>query len=372
MSTHLPNETLTAIFNSLQPNVLVDVLRVSHRFRLVAERILYSNISIIETIPHTSPLPHFTLCCCQTLLRRPHLQEVVRKIAIRWQTDSGPREPYMPYIEPVLRTLNSALRTLYNLESLDLALGLSGGTISSRGILNECQFPSLRSFALSGVGRGSLSPKYHPTPTPPIEWFLNATPSIQHLRLADCYEVLALQPTDLPFLNTFRGSAPTAASVLPGRPVQHVGLVGHEFVTERDLARIACSSERIRWLDLSSMSVTPLLLRDISRHLFGVECLKLKLALRHTLHHAMSGISLLVGLVHVLGRFPELHQLDLSPTNIDSIGPGNASEESQLCTMWHQGCPSLRHITFPSKVEWILEPENGWTPQPSPSPPPSR
>ena len=111
-----------------------------------------------------------------------------------------------------------------------------------------------------------------------------------HLRLADCYEVLALGAADLPCLRTFRGSAPTAASVLPGRPVQLLSLVGHEFVTERDLQRIACTSVRIRWLDLSSMSVTPLLLRDISRHLFGVEFLILQLALRHTLHHALSGI----------------------------------------------------------------------------------
>ncbi|TCD69444.1 hypothetical protein EIP91_007570 [Steccherinum ochraceum] len=196
----------------------------------------------------------------------------------------------MPYIEPVLDQLNRVLRTLYQLESLDLALGLSGGTIGSRGILNECHFPYLRLFALSGVGRGTLSPKFHPSPTPPIEWFLNATPSIQHLRLADCYEALKLEPTDLPLLSTFRGSAPTAASVLPGRPVQFLSLVGHEFVTDRDLARIACSSAKISWLDLSSMSVTPILLRDISRHLIGVECLKLKLALRHTLHHALSGI----------------------------------------------------------------------------------
>ena len=290
MASQLPNETLTAIFDNLQPSALVDVLRVSHRFRLVAERILYNNISIVETIPYTAPLPHLTLRCCQTLLRRPHLQEVVRKITIRWQTDSGPREQYMPYIEPVLSTLNGALRHLYHLESLDLALGLAGGTISSRGILNECHFPSLRLFALSGVGRGSLSPKSHPNPTPPIEWFLNDTPSIQHLRLADCYETLNLQSNDLPVLTTFRGSAPTAASVLPGRPVQLLSLVGHEFVTDRDLERIARSSAKIRWLDLSSMSVTPILLRDISRHLFGVECLKLKLALRHTLHHAMSGI----------------------------------------------------------------------------------
>ncbi|THG95693.1 hypothetical protein EW026_g6000 [Hermanssonia centrifuga] len=235
-------------------------------------------------------MPYKTATFCETILRHPHLPELVKKVSIRWHTESGPREHYMQYVEPVLSGLNSALCTLFNLESLELAFGLSGGTISSRGILNGCNFPALRVFSLSGVGRGNLPIKSHPNPTPPIEWFLSATPSIQHLRLADCYEVLHLATCDLPSLATFRGSAPTAASVLPGRPVQLLSLVGHEFVTERDLELIASTSTRIRWLDLSAMSVTPLLLRDISRHLFGVECLKVKLALRHTLHHALSGI----------------------------------------------------------------------------------
>lgn len=303
MTYQLPNETLFAIFEYLQPSALTPVLCVSQRFRAVAERILYANISIVEKLPRTAPRPHLTAGCFTTILDR-NLSEVVRKISIRWHSDSsGPREFYTPYVEPVLQTINRALRFCNGLESLELALGLSGGTISSRGILEGCSFPSLRLFALSGVGRGSLNPKVHPTPSPPIEWFLSATPSIQHLRLADCYETLSLDPSDLPFLTTFRGSAPTAASVLPGRPVQLLSLVGHEFVTERDLERIACSSARIRWLDLSAMSVTPILLRDISRHLFGVEFLKLKLALRHTLHHALSGIvSIVLPLIQTIHK----------------------------------------------------------------------
>ena len=290
MANSLPNETLVAIYAHLQPAVLLRVLQVSRRFRAVAERILYTNIFIGESLPHANPVPHLTLCCFETILRRPHLSEVVRKIGVRWQTQPGPREHYMRFMEPILQTINRALRMLTLLESLELALGLQGGTISSRGLLNECRFPFLRLFALSGIGRGNLPVKSHPDPSPPIEWFLSATPSIQHLRLVDCYEVLNLRSSDLPILSAFRGSAPTAASVLQGRPVQSLSLVGHEFVTEKDLERIAKSSARIRWLDLSSMSVTPILLRDISRHLFGVEFLKMKLALRHTLHYTLSGI----------------------------------------------------------------------------------
>ncbi|EJF59371.1 hypothetical protein DICSQDRAFT_182034 [Dichomitus squalens LYAD-421 SS1] len=411
MSSQLPNETLSAIFDNLSPSALTTVARASHRFRSVAERILYASIAIQEALPRASPTPTRTHTCASTLLARPHLADAVRKLSIRWHTDPGPREEYLPAALPVLRTLNAALRTLRALEQLELALGLAGAPLDARAVLDGCAFPFLRVFAFSGVGRGALSPKLYTAPSAPVAWFLAGTPALEQLHLLDCYEALELPPRALPRLQLFRGSAPAAASVLPGRPVRLLGLVGHEFVTERDLGRIARASEPVRGLDLSLMSVTPILLRDISRHLGGaVEVLKVKLALRHTLHFALSGIvstplrflscplrvsvrpsspaslapcapcpstpsprcppatrrtphapaidtehptqSLLAGLSPVLGAFPALRQLDLSPTSVDGVGRGNALEESALCTTWARACPALRHVVFPSKAEW--------------------
>ncbi|KAH9852174.1 hypothetical protein C2E23DRAFT_731637 [Lenzites betulinus] len=357
----LPNETLHAIFDNLTPAGLAVVLRASQRFRLVAEHILYTSITIVESLPRAAPAPRHTATLAHTLLARPHLAAVVRRLAIRWQTDPGPRDDYVAAAGPVLDALHRALRTLAHLEQLDLALGLAGGTLDARIVLGGCAFPALRVFALSGVGRGSMSPKLYasaagPAPPAPIAWFLAATPSIEQLRLPDCYEALALPSEALPLLATFRGSAVAAASVLPGRPVQLLGLVGHEFITERDLQRIAQASAPIRFLDLSMMSVTPILLRDISRHLCAVEVLKVKLALRHTLHFALSGISLLAGLSPVLGAFLALHTLDLSPTSVDGIARGNALEERALCTTWARACPALRAVVFPSRTEWRREP----------------
>ncbi|TBU30461.1 hypothetical protein BD311DRAFT_787103 [Dichomitus squalens] len=368
MSSQLPNETLSAIFENLSPSALTTVARASHRFRSVAERILYASVSIQEALPRASPTPTRTHTCASTLLARPHLADAVRKLSIRWHTDPGPREEYLPAALPVLRTLNAALRTLRALEQLELALGLAGAPLDARAVLDGCAFPALRVFAFSGVGRGALSPKLYTAPSAPVAWFLAGTPALEQLHLLDCYEALELPPRALPRLQLFRGSAPAAASVLPGRPVRLLGLVGHEFVTERDLGRIARASEPVRGLDLSLMSVTPILLRDISRHLGGaVEVLKVKLALRHTLHFALSGIvstplrflscplrvsSLLAGLSPVLGAFPALRQLDLSPTSVDGVGRGNALEESALCTTWARACPALRHVVFPSKAEW--------------------
>ncbi|KAH9928795.1 hypothetical protein B0H21DRAFT_814228 [Amylocystis lapponica] len=365
MSVALPNETIYAIFENLQPTVLVEVLCVSHKFHAVAERILYTNISLYEDIPLTAPVPYRTLCFCGTVLRRPHLTDIVRKLNIRWQTDSGTHEQYTPFVEPTLATLNRALRSFAALDSLELAFGLCGAPLAAERILGGCAFPALRALAFSGIGRGTLPPKSH-APTPPIDWFLAATPTLVHLSLFDCYEPLRLPADALPALASFRGSAIAAACVLPARPVHALALVGHDFVTAADLARIAQARAQIRWLDLGAMSVTPLLLRDVSRHLRGVAVLRVRLALRHTLHFALSGISMLAGLTPVLGAFPELHQLDLSPTAVDQIAQGNALEEAALCTTWARSCARLRHVVFPSKTEWTLSPEQIWVPHAPP------
>ena len=293
MAIQLPNETLAAIFDNLPPSALTVVACASYRFRLVAERILYTSVAIQESLPRDTPTPRHTHGCASTLLARPHLAEVVRKFSIRWQTDLGPRDEYLPAVAPALHALNAALRTLFALEQLDLALGLAGTPLDAHAVLDGCTFPALRVFALSGVGRGALSPKLYRGASASVSLanFLAHTPSIEALHLLDSYEPLALPAEALPALQVFRGSAIAAGCVLPARPVRLLGLVGHEFITERDLERIARSRSRIRWLDLSLMSVTPLLLRDISRHLGGtVEVLRVKLALRHTLHFALSGI----------------------------------------------------------------------------------
>ena len=54
----------------------------------------------------------------------------------------------------------------------------------------------------------------------------------------------------------------------------------------------------------------------------------------------------------MLGAFPALRQLDLSPTSVDGIARGNALEESALCTTWARACPALRIVIFPSRTEW--------------------
>jgi len=164
----------------------------------------------------------------------------------------------------------------------------------------------------------------------------------------------------LPLLTSFRGSADAAASILPGRPVQYLSLIGEDSDVNRDnLPRMTYTTRPLRFLDLSAMSIRPMLLRNVSTYLPTIESLRLRLALRHTLHYSFSGIRILAGLSSVLREFPHLSFLDLSPTSVDGVG--NSFEELAICIEWHRVCPTLKRIIFPSQLQWMIDLNNSWT-----------
>ncbi|KAH9962674.1 hypothetical protein BC827DRAFT_1129892 [Russula dissimulans] len=394
LGSGLPNEILDAIFDHLSRDALTRVALVSRRWRANAERLLYSAIVIHEATTMTMTMtavatmptvPATTLRCCDTLSARPHLAEYVRRFHVRWETDAV-ESPLLllPIAHNIARSL---VPTLVHLDSLELSFGLAPllpaltapqyqFALASRPcstahhppqhphphphpqqhrhpqhLLPAFCLPSLRTLALHGIGE-----------PPELERVLRSHPALLHLRLGDYHRALRLSPTDVPLLRTFRGYPATAASILPGRPVHLLSLVACELATEDDLACIAAGSVPVRTLDLSAMSVTPTLLRTLSRHLAHVEWLKVRLALRHTLHHALSGIRLLTALTTVLAAFCNLRGLDLSPTSaVQSDGGQNAVEEEEsLCVAWMGACPSLRRVIFPSRTEWSLSEAGTW------------
>ncbi|EIM86449.1 uncharacterized protein STEHIDRAFT_31125, partial [Stereum hirsutum FP-91666 SS1] len=337
----LPNESLTAIFEHLSPHSLTRVILVSHRCRALAERILYSSIIISETttLTATPSVPRRTLRVCETLSTYGHLAEIVRRFHIRWNTDAVKNPQYLLVIaQNIIKTL---LPTFVHLESLELSLGLSEilplasvahifpDPSTGAGLFT---LPFLRHLFLSGLG------------APPISLLTNH-PSLQHFRLLSYPHPLpALPSTCLSNLQSFRGHPSTAASLLPGRSVEILSLVGYDVIAEDVLKAMTGGLRPVRTLDVSSVPVTPKSLVELARWFSGVRSLKVKLALRHTLHFALSGIRLLTALTTVLSFFPELAKLDLSPT---------ASEE-RLCRDWARVCPGLREVVFPSKNEWRL------------------
>jgi hypothetical protein len=283
LAAYLPNEILEHIFLHLSPVSLAAVTAVTSSWNAVAERLLYANISVVDIVSQHQHQPQYdpyhyqpplplqpwrTVRVCQSLLRRPHLAEGVRRLHIRWHgVVAGARTPAL--LEHVYRyDITAAVRVLPNLESLDLALGLARDAVLDCSSLfhdehrqphDQPQFEHMKHLALSGVSGHAMH----------------------------------IHPHALPSLISFRGSPTTAASIVPGRAVHTLALIGHaqDAIAEDDLRTLAVGcAPLLRELDLSSMSVTPALLSHLAAHFPTIELLRVKLALRHTLHYALSGI----------------------------------------------------------------------------------
>ncbi|KAJ7890552.1 hypothetical protein B0H14DRAFT_2689807 [Mycena olivaceomarginata] len=290
----LPNETLVAIFDGLDPTALADISCVSRRFNAVAERLLYSFISITDLLSSSSPIPAKTLRCCQSILQRPHLIEAMKRLQIRWVLLQGDFRVLSPQaLIEACAEAGIALQKLAFLEGLDVFLGPSNLATSPLQpihaielIVRGCKFPHLRYLSLGAEWSKDVQPY-----TSILSELLTLVPSLRHLKLSDHRAALFLPPDALPSLSYFRGSPDTAAILLPGRPVQHLALVGQDSdVNRENLPKMALTSIPLRSLDLSAMQVRPTLLRNISTYLAAIESLKVRLALRHTLHYALSGI----------------------------------------------------------------------------------
>lgn len=287
----LPNETLAAIFDGLDPAALADITRVSRRFNAVAERMLYSFISITDSLSASAPTPIKTLRCCQSILRRPHLVEAIKKLQLRWQGDFRSLPPQA--LADACVEAGIAIQSLTFLEGLDIFLGPANLAIiplqpihAIERIVQKCHFPHLRYCSLGAEWTKGVQSYTNILPT-----FLTLAPALRHLRLSDHHSELVLPTDALPSLFYFRGSPDTAAFLLPGRPVQHLALIGQDSdVNRENLPKMALTSVPLRSLDLSAMQVRPILIRNIANYLSTLECLKVRLALRHTLHYALSGI----------------------------------------------------------------------------------
>jgi len=291
----LPNELLAAIFHELDPSTLTVAARVSSHFNAVAERILYSSIHITDILSEQSPYPLKTLWWCQAIHRRAHLFEYARKLHIRWQSDRSTPPVQVQHLLEACEQLGAVVQCLVPLESLDLFLGPANLVRRDQGlpihaiesVIRGCQFTHLRSCSLGAESGKGVQPY-----TPILTSFLVSPTTLRYLKLSDLRSGLDdLPPNALPQLSSFRGSADAAASILPGRPVQCLSLVGQDSdVNRENLPRMTRTTVPLRYLDLSAMSIRPMLLRNISTYLPTVESLRMKLALRHTLHYSFSGI----------------------------------------------------------------------------------
>lgn len=328
---NLPNEILTAVLSFLPTASLQQALLISQRFRALTELLLYTSVSIQEAVQLTGSQdggPYKTWRWCRTILERPHLVHCVKSLTIKWFADHHAKHANQhPYytrpahpaaaaligdidLEPVFIELATILPNLTLLESLELQLPTPVSRPSDpethlalgNRLLRPTSFPNLSHLAISGL-------------VPPPQFFLpSSCPSLTTLRFSDIHELPYPLPYDaLPNLSSFKGSPATAAAVLPGRPVRSLSLVGFDYLRIAEwegISRVQSIEDPayrgIETLDLSGMSVTPNLLRDVARWVPTVKGLKIRLALRHTLHHTLGGV------VSTPISHPEIRYLDHS------------------------------------------------------------
>ncbi|KAJ4479667.1 hypothetical protein C8J55DRAFT_560822 [Lentinula edodes] len=359
----VPNEVLFEIFNNLSTSNLVVLTSVSHCFNAVSEHILYSSISIKDVLSSSSPCPWRTERCCQSIIQREYLGKSIRGLHIRWHIDVHPSSPCDFDLATAVEKLEQVLHggILSSLESLELWLGPANrGVHPSVPHIIERMILGSDFRQLTSCSLGAEWAKGLPSYSGALDNFLGSLQSLRHLKLHDHHTALSLPSVALPILSSFRGSPATSASLLPGRPIQYLSLIGDDYdVNQEILARFAKTTVPLRVLDLSGMSVRPILLRNLATYLPSIEVLKVRLALRHTLHYALTGIRLLTGLSSVLRTFRLLVHLDLSPT---SVAGGDVEQELNLCNEWHRACPSLKRITFPSHREWFHRFDRMWIP----------
>ncbi|KAG6873518.1 hypothetical protein C0995_014786 [Termitomyces sp. Mi166 len=359
----LPNEILFVIFSGCYPDTLAVIACVSHRFRYIAESILYSSISLNDTLSESLPQPLRTLRWCDSMLRRTYLFENTRKLQIRWHAaDPGP--PMSNSLIPACTEISRTLCLLTFLESLELFLGPANlmahvepaGMHTIEHVIRGTRLPRLRHCSFGADYAKGAQPYTSVLPT-----FLASAPALRHLKLPDHHTPLDVPSWAIPHLASFRGTADVAATLLPGRPVQALALVGQDSdVTKDNLPRMTLTTLPLRYLDLSAMSVRPVLLKNVSTHFPTVQRLRVRLALRHTLHYAFSGIRLLAGLSSVLSALRLLEVLDLSPTAVDGVGRPDPKEELVLVNEWGRASPLLRRVIFPSETEWVRQEGGMW------------
>jgi hypothetical protein len=290
--TGLPNEVLSAVLKDLPHSALAVIARLSNRFQGVAERLLYSSVLITDTLSESSPLPYKTLRWCASMHQRLSFVESTKRLRIRWQADPAISPSH--HLGLACTEITRVLHTLVYLESLEIFLGPANFVNcpydepihAVERAIRGCQLPLLQYCSLGAEWTKRAQPY-----TTILTSFLVSLQSLRHLKLVDHHACLALPANALPHLSSFRGSVDAAADLLPGRPVHALSLIGQDSnVNQGILLLMTCTTVPLRYLDLSAMSVRPLVLRHISTYLSTVETLRIRLALRHTLHYALNGI----------------------------------------------------------------------------------
>jgi len=275
---NLPNETLVHIFSHLSQHDLTKVALLSHHFNAIAERLLYSSIDIAEKVTESSDVPKRTLGWCDAM-KRNQLYDKPRKLSIRWlfHKTNPTKSKTLPHS---CSLVGNTIRRLTLLDTLELFMGPSSPAVEL--VIRDLRLPNLR-HCLLGVAEPDWRLYYSFTPKPcNMHAFIASHSGLCYLAVLEISEpAMELVPHDaVPELSIFCGTASGAASILPGRPVHHLLLIDMGFdLSNENLPRMSFTSVPLRILDLSAMSLSASVLRDIATHLPTIEIIRVRLAL---------------------------------------------------------------------------------------------
>ncbi|KAF8343493.1 hypothetical protein F5887DRAFT_886747, partial [Amanita rubescens] len=363
---NLPNETLVHIFSFLSLGDLTKVALASHRFNVIAERVLYLSINIAEELTEDSDVPKRTLGWCDGM-KRNQLYDVPRKLSISWRIDVDIGESKtLPHS---CSLLSDTICRLTLLDTLKLFMGPSreNTTPALELVIRDLRLLNIRHCSLNAGEPGWTRFSSYCTLKPSVMCaFIASHSGLRYLAVLEISEsAMELVPHDaLPELSIFYGTASGAAFILTGRPVHHLLLIGREGdLGNKNLSRMALTSVPLRILDLSAMYVSPSALRDIGTHLPTIEIFRVNLKLDRTRSIVSRPYShsfcYFLGDLSCLVLFNKLHWFDLSPTLKDDL---EMDDQRSLCYEWYSVCPSLRHIFFPfnEPVMWELNEDRCW------------
>ncbi|CAE6430928.1 unnamed protein product [Rhizoctonia solani] len=341
--TCLPNEILTIIVKLVSVHDLTSVVQVCQRLHSVGMRVLYSSISLVDTITLDVKGNPDTLIktsqCCATVVRRPLLANIVFRLRIELKESSNRVDWKLP--GSVIAPIGTMLRQLPKLAQLELCV--LGTSLAE--ILSGCPF-SLKTFSCD-----TCDPR-------PLHAFLISQPELTELHL-----VGPTQPVGSFFLNyryaqklrKVSGTLDVVASVVPGRPIEEIRIVDAFLNTEMIRTRInllTASRSAVKVFRIVTVICQVSMIEVIAEHLPKIEVLGLHVLAPSDRH--IPYVNLLDSIAPVIQMLPRLERLDACGTDEYEHAHWleHLAKEKKLLELWSSISNTLTFVKFPTGAEW--------------------
>ncbi|KAG8215746.1 hypothetical protein J3R82DRAFT_7644 [Butyriboletus roseoflavus] len=310
----VPPETLELVLGHISRDDLVPILTTNSLFHQVAARVLYRTLTDIP--------PKRTLRLIKSLARNDLYPPFVRRFDLEWNENI--------LTGNFLRLLHRALQRLTHLSYLGLEFSATDNPSNLAWILQGCTF-SLRVFTTS-MRCEPLLARFFETQHNLVEVCLRGFNPVH---------TFPLPPEALPRLRHFRtvlSSPHVTANFVRGRPIESVSMSLYPGDATTSLDALLLSTRPLRRLTVMSFDIGPpaALITEISKRLPALEALHAVVLVRHSNHATPS-----------LSEFKALRYLTF-------MAPGSFSSdnESEIATLWHKACPTLKTIILPKGIVW--------------------